>query len=271
MGVFIVTEQITHAPAQGTAHEHIEQFTERTSAEVSPESVGSTKPYRKLVAIRSPQNLFMLQQALEETDPETTDVVVMTAKITPVGRRGPQLRRARPLRPQADDGRRRAGRKGRQADHPLVVPTNNPLYAVMNTAKSLGVQELVIGASNKFTAEEHLDQMAFYWISIHGGEPVPLTIRVLSRNWDVHYDLGGGNRIPRISERKARTVAELRAAGVGVRRVLMVHDNTPHSQRPVRRRADDARPRRRLRSGALDERKRFEREGDRHRLDHRPQ
>jgi hypothetical protein len=99
----------------------------------------------------------------------------------------------------------------------------------MNTAKSLGVQELVVGASNKFTAEEHLDQMAFYWISINGGEQVPLTIRVLSRNWDVHYDIAGGTRIPRISERKARTVAELRAAGVGVRRVLMAHDNTPHA------------------------------------------
>src|SRR5258708_4641309 len=68
--------------------------------------------------------------------------------------------------------------------------------------------------------------MAFYWISLHGGEPAPLTIRILSKTWDVHYDVGGGNRIPRISERKARTVAELRAAGVGVRRVLMVHDNT---------------------------------------------
>jgi nucleotide-binding universal stress UspA family protein len=99
----------------------------------------------------------------------------------------------------------------------------------MSTAKSLGVQELIVGASNKFTTEEQLDQMAFYWISIHGGEQAPLTIRILSRSWDVHYDVNGGSRIPRISERKARTVAELRAAGVGVRRVLMVHDNTPHS------------------------------------------
>src|SRR4029077_7742220 len=112
---------------------------------------------------------------------------------------------------------------------PMVVPTNNPLYAVMNTAKSLGVQELVVGASNKFTAEEQLDQMAFYWISLDEGRQVPLTIRVLSRNWDVHYDIAGGSRIPRISERKARSVGELRAAGVGVRRVLMVHDNTPHA------------------------------------------
>ena len=46
---------------------------------------GLTKPYRKLVAIRSPQNLFMLEKALAETDPETTDVVVMTAKLHSAG------------------------------------------------------------------------------------------------------------------------------------------------------------------------------------------
>jgi len=122
----------------------------------------------------------------------------------------------------------RAERAGKKVT-PLIVPTNNPLFAVMNTAKALGVQELVVGASNKFTAEEQLDQMAFYWISLNAGESLPLTIRVLSREWDFYYDIGGGNRIPRITERKARTVGELRAAGVGVRRVLMFHENTPRS------------------------------------------
>ncbi|MBS0266284.1 MAG: hypothetical protein JSS02_30420, partial [Planctomycetes bacterium] len=58
------------------------------------------------------------------------------------------------------------------------------------------------------------------------GEQAPLTVRMVSRTWDVHYDIGGGSRIPRISESKARTLAELRAAGIGVRRALMVHDNT---------------------------------------------
>ncbi len=33
------------------------------------------------MAIRSPHNLFMLEKALAETDPDTTDVVVMTAKM----------------------------------------------------------------------------------------------------------------------------------------------------------------------------------------------
>jgi nucleotide-binding universal stress UspA family protein len=56
-----------------------------------------------------------------------------------------------------------------------------------------------------------------------------LTVRVLGRDRDVHLDLAGGNRIPKISERKARSVAELRAAGVGVDRVLLAHYGDPDS------------------------------------------
>src|SRR5207302_10836946 len=46
---------------------------------------------------------------------------------------------------------------------------------------------------------------------------------------DVHFDLAGGSRIPKIGERKARSVKELREAGVGVDRVLLIHENSPES------------------------------------------
>jgi hypothetical protein len=93
----------------------------------------------------------------------------------------------------------------------------------------LQAHELILGASNKYTADEQLEQIAFYWINLHGGDPAPLTVRILSRDRDMYLDLGGGNRIPKISERKARSVAELRAAGVGVDRVLLAHDGTANS------------------------------------------
>ncbi len=51
-------------------------------------------------------------------------------------------------------------------------------------------------------------------------------MRILSRERDVYLDIGGGSRIPKISERHARTVAELRAAGEGVDRVLLLHDGS---------------------------------------------
>ncbi len=228
LSVFIVTERMTLHRNKGSMHEHLEQFTVTPAEQVTLDSVHISKPFRKLIAIRSPQNLYMLQKALDETDPETTEVIVMTAKTTPIGDAAPSTAELDLYDRQLMTAVIELAEKVGKHIKPLVVPTNNPLYAVMNTAKSLGVQELIVGASNKYTAEEHLDQMAFYWISINGGEQVPLTIRVLSKSWDVHYDVAGGSRIPRISERKARTVGELRAAGVGVRRVLMVHDNTPH-------------------------------------------
>ncbi len=112
---------------------------------------------------------------------------------------------------------------------PLIVPTNNPLNAVLKTAKDLGAQEVMLGASNKYTAEEQLDQISLYWINLHRGQPHGLTVHLVSNDRDITFDLEGGNRIPKEAQREARSVEELRAAGIGVRRVLMAHDGTSAS------------------------------------------
>lgn len=225
--IFLISERLHVKRRAGEHHQHLEQFNQATTEEITPAGLHLTKPYRRLVSIRSPQNLYMLEKTLAETDPETTDTVVMTAKIEP--REGTPL-----LEPKLDTYDQQlmtavvqlAEKAGKEV-RPLIVPTNNPLYAITRTAKDLGAQELVVGASNKYTADEQLEQIAFYWINMHDGQPAPLTVRILGRDRDVHFDLGGGNRIPKISERKARSVAELRAAGVGIQRVLLVHDGSP--------------------------------------------
>jgi amino acid transporter len=224
--VFLVTEHF-HEKRRGTAkHQHLEQFNQQTAEAVTAEQLGLRRTYRKLVAIRSPQNLFMLEKALAETDPVTTDVVVMTAKVAPLGDTpigGADLDNYdQKLMTAVVDQAERAGKEVK----PMIVPTNNPLHAVLKTAMELNVNELIMGASNKHTADEQLEQLAFYWISLHGGEPAPLTVRILNRERDMYLDLAGGNRIPKFSERQARTVAELRAAGVGVDRVLLLHDGS---------------------------------------------
>jgi amino acid transporter/nucleotide-binding universal stress UspA family protein len=226
--VFLVTEHYHERRRKGAKHEHLEQFNQETMPVATSESLGLTQPYRKLVAIRSPQNLFMLEKALAETDPETTGVVVMTAKLN--AREEAAEAEAeieldvydQQLMTAVVNVAEKAGKKVK----PVIVPTNNPLHAVVQMAKNLQVQELVMGASNKYTADEQLEQIAFFWITLHNGETPPLTVRLLSRARDVYLDLGGGNRIPKISERKAKSVAELRAAGVGVERVLLAHNGT---------------------------------------------
>lgn len=228
MIVFSISEHINrrkHPQADGH-HEHLEQFNVKTTDEANAAGLGLDKPYTKLVAIRSPHNLFMLEKSLAETDPETTSVVVMTAKVVPDD--GAEIARSdldiydQQLMTAVVERAEKAGKKVK----PLIVPTNNPLHAVLAMAKELNAQEVIMGASNKYPADLQLDQVALYWMNINAGESRPLTVRLLSRDRDVYLDLAGGNRIPHITERQARTVAELRAAGVGVDRVLLVHDGS---------------------------------------------
>jgi nucleotide-binding universal stress UspA family protein len=226
--VFLISERVNrhkHVGEHGH-HEHLEQFNVKTTEEATARDLQLTKPYTKLVAIRSPHNLFMLEKSLAETDPETTSVIVMTAKVLPAdesGGRDPHLDRYdQQLMTAVVERAEKAGKKVK----PLIVPTNNPLHAVLTMAQELNAQEVILGASNKYPADVQLDQIALYWMNLQQGEPRPLTVRLLSRDRDVYLDLAGGNRIPKISERQARTVAELRAAGVGVDKVLLVHDGS---------------------------------------------
>jgi nucleotide-binding universal stress UspA family protein len=176
-----------------------------------------------LVAIRSTQNLYMLEKTLAETDPFTTDVIVMTGQVAPrgdVSLGGPDLDHYnRELMTAVVNRAEKAGKHVQ----PLIVRTNNPLFSVVQTAKELHAQELVLGVSNIYNADDQIEQIAFYWISLFGGDTEPLTVRLLSQSRDLYFDLAGGNRIPKIGERQARSVAELRSAGVGVSHVLVAH------------------------------------------------
>jgi len=222
----MVSEHVHEKRRRGAKHEHLDQFNRATSDEITVEGLGLTSCYRKLVAIRSPQNLFMLEKALAETDPETTKVVVMTAKFEAPGESATTAGLDAYDQHLMTAVVEKAEHIGKHVT-PLIVPTNNPLFAVLNTAKDLQAHELIMGASNKWTVDEQLEQIAFYWINLHDGQTAPLTVRILTKDRDFYLDLGGGNRIPKISERQARTVAELRAAGVGVDKVLLAHDGSP--------------------------------------------
>jgi amino acid transporter/nucleotide-binding universal stress UspA family protein len=225
--VFYLSEHYSKRMRREAPGEHLEQFNEQTTEEVTAESLGLTKRYRKLVAIRSPRNLYILDRALAEADPETTGVVVMTAKVLPPGAAQPEkLELDVYERELLTEVVRRAEQTGKEVK-PLVVPTNNPLHAVLRIARDIQAHELIVGPSNSYTADEQISQIAFYWISLHHGETAPLTVHIASRGRDLALDLGGGNRIPKMGERRARSVGELRAAGAGVTRVLMLHDGTP--------------------------------------------
>jgi nucleotide-binding universal stress UspA family protein len=232
-GVFWVSEHL-HRRRSGAAakhHEHLEQFNEKQADQLSIQSLNLIKPYRKLVAIRSPYNLGMLERCLAETDPETTEVVVMTASVLPPG--------SGDLKPMITDNDRQlltavvnlAEHAGKPVK-PAIVPTNEPFFAMTLTAKTIGAQELIMGPSNKYRPEDQLDLVALYWMKVCDAKPEPLSIRVLGKDRDVRLDVAGGSQIPKIGAAAAEIahlLSELRKSWHGVERLLLAYDGSPLS------------------------------------------
>ena len=201
------------------------------SDQLSVQSLNLIKPYRKLVAIRSPYNLGMLERCLAETDPETTEVVVMTASVLPPG--------SGDLKPMITEHDRQlltavvnlAEHAGKPVK-PVIVPTNEPFFAMTLTAKTIGAQELIMGPSNKYRPEDQLDLVALYWMKVCDAKPEPLSIRVLGKDRDVRLDIAGGSQIPKTGAAAAEIahlLSELRKSWHGVERLLLAYDGSPLS------------------------------------------
>jgi nucleotide-binding universal stress UspA family protein len=173
----------------------------------------------------------MLERCLAETDPETTEVVVMTASVVPLGSADMQPTitvNDRQLLTAVVNLAEHAGKPVK----PVIVPTNEPFFAMTRTAKTIGAQELIMGPSNKFRAEDQLDQVALYWLNVCGTKPEPLSIRVLGKNRDVRLDIAGGSQIPKpgaAGAESALILSELRKSWHGVERLLLAYDGSPLS------------------------------------------
>ena len=230
-GVFSVSGWLRKRRAgqtAGQAFEHLEQFNEAKADEVNSQSLGLTKPYRKFVAIRSPHNLGMLEKCLAETDPETTDVVVMTAALIPPASADymPSITAEdRALLTAVVNLAELAGKPVK----PVIVPTNQPMYALAKTAFAIGAQEMIMGLSNKYDPDMQLDQVALYWSLLGSPKPPPLTVRVLGQDRDVRLEISGGSQIPTLGTstiEAVRTLAELRASWHGVSKLLLAYDGS---------------------------------------------
>jgi amino acid transporter len=193
--VFVIVEQISHRKSGGR-HEHLEQFNERSSDAVSIEAMGLAHPNPIVVAARGPRSLPVLQKVLMETDTNKRDIVVVTCKVLPAMTLGITDEE----RSISDQDRELltqivtvAEQVGKQV-HPLVLPTNNPLYAICTAARDLKANEVVLGVSEKVHADDQLEEFAIAWGSATAemapGESIPkLTVRIMGPQVEMKYEM----------------------------------------------------------------------------------
>ena len=192
---FTVAEWYTRR-RHGAKGDFLEQFNQRSSDTLTTAALGLTHPNPIVVAARGPRSLPVLERVLHETDTDKRDVVVITCKVIP------------PLTMGVTEGDRSiddhdrelltkivtvAEEVGKQV-HPLVLPTNNPLYAICTAARDLQATEVVLGVSERVHAEDQLEQFALAWGSataeMADGQPVPpLQVRILGPQVEMKFDM----------------------------------------------------------------------------------
>jgi len=148
-------------------HPDEDEFQEKVNlnlkSELNAETCDLTKEKRILVTVRDPNNLYHLKKILEEFNPDTTDCVVMTAKL------------ARPYQIETEFNSLQEdeeslltqvvnlAEKAGKTVTPILVPTSKPFYAIARAAYDLGVQEVVMGLSGKTTVEAQMEGLAIAW------------------------------------------------------------------------------------------------------------
>ncbi|MBV8782268.1 MAG: amino acid permease [Phycisphaerae bacterium] len=190
---FIIMEYVTRRMTGGV-QEHVEQFNEQSSDALTAEAAGITLPDPIVVAARGPNSLPVLSKVLHEVDTTQRDVVVLTCKVLP--RLTPGIT---PMETEMSQDDRELLTKvvtvaediGRRV-HPVVLPTNNPLYAIARAARDLKATEVVLGVSQKIHAEEQLEQFALAWgsaIAEMSGEGPPLRVRIMGPQVEIKVDM----------------------------------------------------------------------------------
>jgi hypothetical protein len=130
---------------------------------------------------------------LRETDTAAADIVSITCKVLP-----PLTPGITPQELTLNDNDREvltrvvnlAEAAGKRV-HPLVIPTNNPLYAIAQAAQALGARQVVMGTSEKSRTDVQLEQFAIAWgmASAEGGHDGAVTVRIVGPETDISQEL----------------------------------------------------------------------------------
>ncbi len=154
----------------------------------NPVICGCKYEHRILVAARDPNNLEHLKHILDDIQPET-DILVMTVKQRHIANEGtavddlPYEERTLLTNIVA------VAEKYGVNIIPIMVPAEDPIYAVAQAAYDLGADEIIFGKSLKSDPAVQLEQLAFAWGYVSAGSNKKVTARVVWPGHELKYEL----------------------------------------------------------------------------------
>lgn len=198
--VFVISEQfvkratmkeknMTEEEFENASHHVLEHFNLEDESQITPEAIDSQLNDRVMVAVRDPSNLEHLRRMIEETDTEKTDIIVMIARVFK------DKQNAEVKNDLETDERFLFSEVVNTAEKigkpviPIVVPTNNAFFSIMNVAQALKVREVVIGLSAKYKPDVQMQQLALLWGTVNSDENNHVKLRIIVLNKEYTVDL----------------------------------------------------------------------------------
>ncbi len=182
--VFELSERANHGPhhAYGDELEKFNLAWLNSEVQLSPQMFNGGGEPIKLIAIRDPHNLVHLHRYLAERS--NGRLVVLTVRTEKgfassdgavVFTDSEERLFSKVVKVAEDHGR---------PVTPLVVVSNDQLFAIARVANLLKVDEVVMGVSAKFRPDVQLEHFAMHWGSLADGEQL-VKVRVLSEDEDI--------------------------------------------------------------------------------------
>ncbi len=190
--VFQISEHMNRKKAQLYApdDDSEEKLNMRKEADIGTILPELDRPKKILVPVRNPNNLVHLKQVLETADDETTDIIVLAAKIS----KGIQLEgETGEITPEDKDLFTSVvllAEKYGKTVKPMLVFSNDPFYSIAQVALAAGAQEIVMGVSGAVGAEVQLERLAMASGMLKMTETVrPVTAKVVWEGRQLSYKL----------------------------------------------------------------------------------
>jgi amino acid transporter len=198
--IFVISEQIvkrntmkeknmTEEEFEIDSHHILEHFNLEDESQITPEAIESELSDRVMVAVRDPSNLEHLRRIILETDTEKTEIIVMIARVF-------KDKQNMEVKNNLEEDERHlfsevvnTAEKIGKPVIPIVVPTNNAFYSIMNVAASLKVREVVIGLSAKYKPDVQMQQLALLWGTVNSDESNHVKLRIIVLNKEYTVDL----------------------------------------------------------------------------------
>ncbi len=188
--IFVVSER-TQPQRRNSQNEHLEEFNLQEADEITADGLGLEHPDRKLLVVRSSDQLDVFDKVLAEIDPSKTDVIVMATKVIP----GPVTHLLSPQLNRYDQALMTAvvAKAEKIGKHitPVMIPTNNRIHAILRTAQEIGAQEIIMRVEKLADATRLRERIVSHWKKLQARPSATIAVRLLSAGAEESFQLDG--------------------------------------------------------------------------------